>query len=224
MKPRETKEHDRAAPQSLRFLSDVLLQHKARLRQAVEGEESKRYELDTQPVSHSDEISAKIISSACSIRPRKSWEKGAAHGGKKAQPSPIHSSSSSIEKIACGSSMAADGGKGKRRERRSLWIRITLDSRGRGGQKNKKKEKGKKRREEGWPQCQGIRERHAIRPSQKAKRMWGNKEGADLNGRPGIKSIGERKTHKHGNNTAKSTTKQTKTGNSKQKFQSPSKY
>ena len=66
---------------TLRILSDVLLQQVARPSQTTVEKLSKRWEArDT--VSGTQWVgSAKMISSACIIRPRGTWEKGAAHGG-----------------------------------------------------------------------------------------------------------------------------------------------
>ena len=68
---------------TLRVLSDVLLQQVARRSETTVEKMSKRWETrDT--VSGAQWVSiAKVIPSACSIRPRGTWEKVAAHGGKK---------------------------------------------------------------------------------------------------------------------------------------------
>ena len=68
---------------TLRALSDVLLQQVARPPQTTVEKLSKRWEArDT--VSGAQWVgNAKMSSSACSIRPGGTWEKGAAHGGSK---------------------------------------------------------------------------------------------------------------------------------------------
>ena len=65
---------------TLKILSDVLLQQVARPSQTTVEKLSKRWEArDT--VSGTQWVgSAKMISSACIIRARGTWEKGAAHG------------------------------------------------------------------------------------------------------------------------------------------------